>query len=340
MMNKIICTLTLFLVPLLTYGHHSFTEYNVDVIQELQGEVISISWRNPHIGISLRANNADGTEAVWSLEAQDVNSLGRRGIDGSLINVGDTVRVAGNVSMRRSNNMSISNLLLANGTELKVRGNPEPRWSNEDNIGFNQPTVEDALSVAGEGEGLFRVWMSARRGGFPAQLPLTPAARAAQVNWDAATDDLTMQCITSGMPAAMRLSPPHPIDLTEQGDNIVFRAELFDIVRTIHMNPQANAAEQSASALGYSAGRWEGGTLVIETTRVNWGFFDHLGSIPISEDIAMTERLTVSDDGNQMVYELTVSDSTTFTEPVTGRWTMNWRPDLVVEPYVCVAEGD
>ena len=336
-LNRLICILTLSLAPLLTYGHHSFAEYNVDVIQELQGEVISVSWRNPHIGISLRANNADGTEAVWSLEAQDVNSLGRRGIDGSLINVGDTVRVAGNVSMRRTNYMSINNLLLPNGTELKVRGNPEPRWSNEDNIGFNQPTVEDALAVAGQGEGLFRVWMSARPGGFPADLPLTPAARAAQANWDAATDDLTMQCISSGMPAAMRLSPPHPIDLTEQGDNIVLRVELFDIVRTIHMNPQANAAGQPASALGYSVGRWEEDTLVIETTRVNWGFFDHLGSIPISEEIAMTERLTVSDDGEQMTYELVVNDSATFTQPVSGSWLMNWRPDMDVEPFECIA---
>lgn len=337
-MNRLICILVLSLAPLLTLGHHSNAEYNLNVVQELQGEVLSVSWRNPHVELTLRTRDADGTEVIWDLEAQDINSLGRRGLDGSLINVGDTVRVAGNVSTHRTNNMSVSNLLLPNGTEIRLRGNPKPRWSSEDRIGFEQTTAEEARASAGEGQGLFRVWMSAGRGGFPAQLPLTSAALAARADWDAA-DDPTMQCISSGMPAAMRLSPPHPIDLAEQGGNIVFRAEFFDIVRTIHMNSEANTAEQPATALGYSVGHWEATTLVVRTTRVKWPFFDHLGRIPQSDAVEMTERFTVSDDGNRLVYELTVSDPATFTQPVSGRWVLGWRPDLVVEPYECVVEG-
>ena len=84
---------------------------------------------------------------------------------------------------------------LDDGTEIKLRGNPEPRWSSEDRIGFNQATAEEARAVAGEGQGLFRVWMSAGRGGFPVQLPLTIAARSARDDWDAA-DDPTMKCVS------------------------------------------------------------------------------------------------------------------------------------------------
>jgi hypothetical protein len=336
--HRLIFILILSMSPLLALGHHSNAEYNKNVVQELQGEILSVSWRNPHVELTLRTQDADGKEAVWELEAQDINSLGRRGLDGSLINVGDTVRVAGNVSTRRANNMSVSNMLLPNGTEIKLRGNPAPRWSTADRIGFEQMTAEEARAAAGEGQGLFRVWMSAGPGGFPAQLPLTSTARAVLADWDTA-DDLTMQCISSGMPAAMRLSPPHPIDLAEQGGNIVFRAELFDIVRTIHMDTEANPAEQPATALGYSVGHWEAGTLVVRTTRVNWPFFDHLGRIPQSDAAEMTERFTVSDDGNRLVYNLTVNDPASFTQAVTGKWVLGWRPDLVVEPYECVAEG-
>ena len=50
------------------------------------------------------------------------------------------------------------------------------------------------------------------------------------------------------------------------------------------------------------------------------------------------ERFTVSDDGNRLAYELTVTDPATFTEPVSGRWTLGWRPDMNVEPYECIAE--
>jgi hypothetical protein len=232
--------------------------------------------------------------------------------------------------------MSITNVLLPSGTEISTRGNPEPRWSTE-HIGFVRTSAEEAVAAAGEGRGLFRVWMSAEPGGFPAELPLTAAVSARRAAYDPANDP-TMQCISSGMPAAVRLSPPHPIDLTDQGDSIVLRVELFDIVRTVHMDPETNAAEQPASPLGYSVGRWEGDTLVIHTTRIDWPYFDHLGTISQSNAVETTERLTVSDDGNRLVYELTVSDPATFTQPVTGRWLMGWRPDLVVEPYKCLAE--
>ena len=336
-MIRLIFIPTLALVPLLTLGHHSFTEYDSSVVRELQGEVVRVSWRNPHVLMTLRTENADGTEAVWDLEAQDVNSLSRRGLDGSLINLGDTIRVAGHASTRRTNNMSITNVLLPNGTEISTRGNPEPRWSTE-HIGFVRTSAEEVVAAAGEGQGLFRVWMSAAPGGYPAELPLTAAARAARAAYDPANDP-TMQCIASGMPAAMRLSPPHPIDLTDRGDSIVLRVELFDIVRTIYLDSATNAAEQPASALGYSMGRWEGDTLVINTTRVNWPYFDHLGTISQSDAVETTERLTVSNDGNRLIYELTVSDPATFTQPVTGRWVMGWRPDLAVEPYECLAEG-
>ncbi len=336
-MNRLIFLPLLASAPLVALGHHSRAEYDFDVVTELQGEVLSVSWRNPHIRLTLRTEDADGMETIWRLEAQDVNSLSRRGLDGSLVHVGDIVRVAGNVSTRRANSMSASNLLLPNGTEISISGNPPPRWSTE-RIGFDQTSAEEALAAAGEGEGLFRVWMSAGPGGFPAQLPLTAAARANRAARDPANDP-TAQCLASGMPAAMRLSPPHPIDLTEQGDTIVLRVELFDIVRTIHMDPEADAAEQPATALGYSVGHREGSTLVVRTTRVNWPYFDHFGMVSQSDAVEMTERLTVSDDGDRLVYDLTVSDPATFTQPVSGRWVLAWRPDLVVEPYECVVAG-
>ena len=222
-MNRLILFPILALAPLLALGHHSNAEYDRSVVTELQGEVVNVSWRNPHIRLTLRTEDADGTAPIWTLEAQDVNSLGRRGLDGSLINVGDIVRVAGNPSTLQANLMSVSNALLPDGTEISIRGNPEPRWSTEERIGFEQTTAEEALAAAGEGRGLFRVWMSDGPGGLPAQLPLTAAARAARTAWDPANDP-TMQCIASGMPAAMRVSPPHPIDLTEQGDKVMLAA--------------------------------------------------------------------------------------------------------------------
>jgi len=317
-------------------AHHSNVEYDFSEIHELQGEIIHVSWRNPHVEITILTEEADGKESVWELEAQDINSLSRSGLNGSMIHVGDIVRVAGNVSMQRVNNLSVNNLLLPNGTEIRLRGNPARRWSTEEHIGFDRITAEQARAEAGEGEGLFRVWMNTGPGGFPPQLPLTTDARTAQANWDAA-NDLTMQCISSGMPAAMRLSPPHPIELSMHEGNIMLRVELFDITRIIQMNSDAMASDEPASALGHSVGHWEGDTLVINTTRINWPFFDHQGIIPQSDTVQVTEQLSIGDDKNLMTYEITVTDPTTFTQPVSGSWVMGWRPDMQIEPYECIA---
>jgi len=335
-MSRGIYFLTFLLVPLTSMGHHSNAEFNFSLTQEVEGRVSMISWRNPHVRLMLNVVGSDGTEAVWDLEAQDVNSLGRRGLGPEMIQEGDIVRVAGNPSTRRGNSMYVTNVLLPNGIEIKMRGNPEPRWSDE-LIGFDLPVVEEIRAAAGGVQGIFRVWWNEESRQFPTDLPLIASARAAQASWDP-VDHLTLKCVAGGMPGVMtRVPAPHPIDFTEQGDGIVLRVEVFDIVRTIHMGTDLNASQQSPTPLGYSQGRWEGDTLFVHTTRVSWPYFNQSGSIPQSEAVEINERFTVGDD-DRLVYNIVVTDPATFTEPVSARFVLGWRPDLVVEPYRCIPD--
>ena len=52
----------------------------------------------------------------------------------------------------------------------------------------------------------------------------------------------------------------------------------------------------------------------------------------------MVERFTLSEDGNELVYDLAVTDPATFTEPVAAvsLITWQWQPGVEVEPYECV----
>lgn len=319
-------------------GHHANVEHDVRVVEELEGQITSISWRNPHVGMTLSVAGADGTSETWELEAQDVNSLSRRGLSADLVPVGATVKVAGHPSRYR-NSLYVTNLLLPSGTEIKTRGNVQPRWSSE-HIGFDNDPFLSAppTQASGNEEGLFRVWLRDGRSGFSSDLPLTPEALEASSAWTQA-EDLTLQCIAGGMPAVMtRLSAPHPMDLVEQDGDVLIRLEVFDVVRTVHMSPDADAAAQPSSRLGYSVGRWEGSTLVVRTTRVSWPYFDTNGRFPLSEAAVIVERFTPSEDETRMTYQLEVTDPGTFTEPVSTRWELVWRPDLVVEPYECTLE--
>ena len=54
-------------VPLAAMGHHSVVEYDFDVVEELEGRVSSVSWRNPHVRLTLSVVNSDGVEVVWLL---------------------------------------------------------------------------------------------------------------------------------------------------------------------------------------------------------------------------------------------------------------------------------
>ncbi len=162
--------------------------------------------------------------------------------------------------------------------------------------------------------------------------PLTAAAAAARAGWDPVNDNPYLGCTTMGMPRIM--GQPYPMEFVDQGTRILLRIELYDAVRTIHMTSAAAADTQPRTPLGYSVGRWEGETLVVHTTRIDWPFFDQSG-IPQSDAMDVVERFSVSEDGSRLNYVLTVTDSATFTEPVTLRKFWVWRPGEEVQPFEC-----
>lgn len=110
--------------------------------------------------------------------------------------------------------------------------------------------------------------------------------------------------------------------------------ELYDIERRILLNPTVRPDNAAPSILGHSVGHWEEDTLVVETTRVDWPYFDQSG-VPLSENAAITERFTPSADGNRLHYDITITDPAVFTEPVTLTKYWIWRPDEVIQVFDC-----
>ncbi len=91
--------------------------------------------------------------------------------------------------------------------------------------------------------------------------------------------------------------------------------------------------------MGYSVGRWEGETLVVMTSNVNWPWFDQSG-VPQTEAVEFVERFTPSPDGRILTYALTVTDPETFTEPVLLERHWVWEPNEQRRAYNCVWERD
>lgn len=115
----------------------------------------------------------------------------------------------------------------------------------------------------------------------------------------------------------------------------MIRGNEFNIVRIVHIEDAGDPTQQPASHLGYSVGRWEGDTLVVETSRVNWPLFSARG-VPQSEDVRILERFTLSEDQSRLDYHMSVTDPGTFTGTATlDRYWVALGEEPV--PYECEA---
>ena len=86
---------------ILALGHHSTNDFDRDTVLEFAGKVVRVQWYNPHVRMQIRVETDNGASEIWDMEAMDVNSLDRAGVPRDLVEVGQTVTIAGTPSSRR-----------------------------------------------------------------------------------------------------------------------------------------------------------------------------------------------------------------------------------------------
>ena len=318
-------------------AHHAAqVTYQTDQIIEVEGEITDLIWRNPHVRFSMRVTGAGGESSIWNIESIPVTRLTRVGVSEDLIGVGQTVRIAGFPSKRNDAQAYAINLLLDDGREVLL-DTPDARRSDE-TLGTGLD-LTPGVRGADASLGIFRVWstdgvfLGLGSMGEDLGFSLTETALAAQAAWDPLSPDNPFRgCAPKGMPGIME--QPNPMEFVDQGDEILIRLEEYDTVRIIRMN--GTVAEDPAPVLlGHSSGRWEGGTLVVETDRIDWEHFNQNG-LKQSDAMRLVERFTPSPDGARLDYELTITDPALFTEPETVTKSWIWVPGDQVLPFDCV----
>ena len=322
------------LLPFVAFGHHSVGgTFDTGQITEAEGEITSVLWRNPHVRFSMTALGGSGELEQWDIEMTSLSTLRRRGIDGQVLEIGDTVRVAGNPAKDGSNQIYVRNLMIAGGDEF-VLSNEGPRWS-EQALGTSGPGVATEGDRTRPDLGIYRVWSTPVQstGGslWNESYPLTSAAINRIAHFNPATDAPTLNCTPKGMPTIM--GQPYPMEIVERDENVVLLQEEYDTVRTIYLNG-SEPDWIDARPLGYTVGRWEGETLVAETTGISWRHFDTRGT-PVTDGVSIVETFTLQDSGARLDYAMTVTDPLTFTEPVLLEKSWIWLPEMTVEPFDC-----
>jgi hypothetical protein len=144
------------------------------------------------------------------------------------------------------------------------------------------------------------------------EIPYLPAAAAKKKengdNW--LTRDPEIKCYMPGVPRMIYM--PFPFQIIQSRDTILMASEFASASRTIRMNSKEKSPTDSW--MGWSVGRWEGDTLVIDVTdQIDQTWFDRAGDYH-SEELKVTERYSAV-DRNTINYEATMTDPKTFSRP-------------------------
>ena len=126
------------------------------------------------------------------------------------------------------------------------------------------------------------------------------------------------RCLTRAMPGAMMPGfYNHNYHILQTPDHVAIVVEMIHDTRIIPLDGRGPLDPSIQQWLGNSRGRWEGDTLVVETTNLSdhedWGATVYA----TGSDLRLVERFTRVDE-DTIDYQFTVHDDSTFTRPWTA----------------------
>jgi hypothetical protein len=168
----------------------------------------------------------------------------------------------------------------------------------------------------------------------PEDVPLQPwAAQLYKERIDNnGKDHPGVRCLPSGIPEKNNI--PDGLKVVQTQDLLVFLYESRTIYRQVFMDGRSLPRNAQPTWMGYSVGRWEGDTLVIETIGQNGKTWLDMRGLPGTESLRVIERYTRPTIGRINI-DVTIDDPKAYTKP----WnvTLNWRlvPDTDLIESIC-----
>ena len=182
------------------------------------------------------------------------------------------------------------------------------------------------------------------QGGLAANLPFTEEARRKSDAYrklvSATGDTPGGYCLGPGMPSIILGGATYPMEIVQRPEQITILYELHNDVRRIYFGARnAPEADRLPFRNGYSIGRWEGSTLVVDTTHL----VEQVDArYPHSAEARVVERyrLTTGAKGERvLVIDFTLTDPLFYTAPVIGQKQWMAVPNGHLLPYDCAEEG-
>src|SRR5215475_2239130 len=147
-----------------------------------------------------------------------------------------------------------------------------------------------------------------------------------------ANDDPAANCLPEGPRSGLAGLDPLRIVQSRYLTAVLYESGQF---RLIHTDGRALPKDMTPTWMGYSIGRWEGDTFVVETAGYNDRTWLDFGGRPHSEALRVTERFRRIDFGH-MQLEMTFDDPKTYRRPITIKMAVNFVPDDELIENVCL----
>ena len=152
---------------------------------------------------------------------------------------------------------------------------------------------------------------------------------------DRGYDDPTAHCFAGGVPRSLYV--PSPFHIIQTPTYVVILLERMSW-RIVPLDGRPHLPDTIRLWQGDSLGRWDGDTLVVETTNLNGKtWLNEVGDV-ISHAATVVERFTPVST-NSMQYEATVSDPLVFTRPWTIAMPLKRRPTGELLEVACLEDN-
>ena len=169
----------------------------------------------------------------------------------------------------------------------------------------------------------------------PEDVPLQPWARELvqqrRANNSAAHPGA--RCLPSGIPE--KNAVPAPMKIVQSQDLVVILYESRTIFRQIFTDGRSlPPADAQPTWQGYSIGRWEKDSLVVETAGFNGLSWLDMSGHPATEALRVTERFTRRNVG-RMDLQITIDDPKAYTKPWTVNQSLRLLPEDELIEHIC-----
>jgi hypothetical protein len=147
--------------------------------------------------------------------------------------------------------------------------------------------------------------------------------------------DQCLSFLTAG-PPMLPYSYNSNYQIVQTGNAILIHAEMIHDARVIYLDGRPHAPAAMRSSLGDSIGRWDGSTLVVDTTNFDdgGGFYgDAGGNFGWDRNLHLIERFRLMDP-DTLLYQFEIDNPTAFSQPWKGELTMTRSGERIYE-YAC-----